>query len=237
MNYNNFFTNIIILCLLPLFFVSCTVTTQDNSSEDTQEDQQVEVVAEEVKEEENSSTSATTTEKQNNLDSYSLNCQGLSNLQLGKNTSTLKENFEPSQVEFWEDGLDGPYYNVKLEEDLEVWVYYEDGKDNSISTLQFNSKTPKLKFEDVYVGMPMEELNTYLATPVECAYNEELGLLVIEAKNLASSSNNNEYACITLVVEVGNNEAFVAANPKFKSDMPEFLQTEPYIQTLYLMKN
>lgn len=237
MNYNKIINKLFVLFFVSFFFVSCNVTTQDNTStETTQEEQSVEAVAEEIKEEEEN-TSTATIEKQNNLDAYALNCQGLSNLQLGKNTSTLKENFQASQVEFWEDGLDGPYYNVKLEEDLEVWVYYEDGKDKSISTLQFNSKTPKLKFEDVYVGMPMEELNTYLATPVECAYNEELGLLVIEGKNLASSSNNNEYACITLVVEVGNNEAFVASNPKFKSDMREFLETEPYIQTLYLMKN
>lgn len=221
------------LFFVSLFFVSCSSTTQeksqteqDNSS--SQSDQVNVLVADTIEEE---------VSPQQETGFYSLTCQGIDKLQLGQNVSSLKKNFEASQVTFWEDGIYGSEYRVSLEKDIEVSVWYDDQKDNTINMLKFmgfGEDTPRLTFEDVYVGMSIEELNTYLATPVACSYNKETGFLTIEGKALASSSNNTNYECIYLSVDVGNNEAFVVNNPTFKSDMPEFLELEPIIIALYI---
>ncbi len=223
------------LCILAFFFFtlqSCSVETKQNTDEGTTE----QISSEELQSENSEAIAALTEQMENGEMEHLLTCEGISGIEVGANIATVKENFSPNKLELVEDHPDGEHYKVKIQDGMEVLVFYSDkGNGNTIDLIETFSETNKLKFGDIYVGMTVKEFNKTLAKPAICTYSEEVMQVGVFKGDVP------HFPCLSVsfnIKEGGNiSDKLPAALKKkgvFMSDDPELLKLNPYIYALYV---
>ncbi len=225
------------LCILAFFFFllqSCTLQTSQNTEENTTEESS----SEELQAENSEAIAEMTEQMENGEMEYLLTCEGTTGIEIGANIATIKENFSTTKLELIEEHPDGEHYKVKLQDGIEILVFYSDkGNGNTIDMIETVTETDKLKFGDFYVGMTLQQFNQAVGRPVICTYNEEISQTGVARGDIP------HFPCLYVSFNIkdgGNISDKLPTSLKkkgsFMSDDPKLLKLNPYIYGMYVAK-